>query len=212
MGDLYNHVSYLYPWRELPQVSFLSRQRFCRDKRERSLYSLRFRRDKHVLVETKHVFCRDESVLVVTKVLSKKKKGLSRQNIFIFLKTKIGRDKIIFVATSILRLLSRQKYACLLRQIFVATRTCLLRQIFVATKVLSTFVATNDVFCRDKQYLTRQTRFCRQNICRDKNYTCGTLASDIPQGVMSIEVRTLHSQRPQRTSCCEPTHFFLRQL
>ena len=32
-----------YQWRELPQVSFSSRQKFCRDK--------------HVFVTTKHIFC-----------------------------------------------------------------------------------------------------------------------------------------------------------
>ena len=121
-------------------------------------------------------FCREKIRFVATKYFYRDKT---------FFKTNIGRDKIMFVATSILRLLSREKYACrdktlsrqntcLLRQISVATNICLLRQIFVATKVFSTFVAIYDVFCRDKQYLTRQTRFCRQNICRHKNDTCGS--------------------------------------
>ena len=45
-------------WRELPQVSFLSRQKICRDN--------------HVFFATKHVFCRDKSMLVATKLFSRK--------------------------------------------------------------------------------------------------------------------------------------------
>ena len=43
---------------ELPEVSFLSRQKICRDK--------------HVFFATKHVFCRDKSTLVATKLFSLK--------------------------------------------------------------------------------------------------------------------------------------------
>ena len=235
VGDLYNHVSCLYPWRELPQVSFLSRQTRAKSSsfkvlsRQTRAKSSSFKvlsrqtrafRDKTRLLSRRKCACRDKSFVgekirfVATKYFYRdfffsQDKYWSRQNYFC-------RDKhtTSFVPTKVC--LSRQNFVstntCLLQQIFVATRTCLPRQIFVATKVLSTFVATNDVFCREKQYLTRQTRFCRQNICRDKNYTCGTLASDIPQGVMSIEARTVHSQRPQRSSCCELTHFFLHNF
>ena len=41
-----------YRWRELPQVSFLSRQKFCSDK--------------HTFVMTKDVFCSDKHVFVMT--------------------------------------------------------------------------------------------------------------------------------------------------
>ena len=48
---------YHYHWQELPQVSFSSRQKFCRNK--------------HVFIAPKHVFCRDKSMLVATKLLSR---------------------------------------------------------------------------------------------------------------------------------------------
>ena len=44
--------SVCYHWQELPQVSFLSQQKFCRNKR--------------VFVATKHVLCRNKSMLVMT--------------------------------------------------------------------------------------------------------------------------------------------------
>ena len=76
------------------------------------------------------------------------------------------RDKHVFIAT---------KHA-----VFVATKLYLSRQIiFVSTNPLTlshTFVATKDVFYRDKIVLSRQAYFCRdkrrvlssQNVCRDK--------------------------------------------
>ena len=85
-----------YHWRKLPQLRFLSRQKFC------------------------HVSCRDKSILVAKK--KKKKKSLSRQKKKKKKKKKIVaikkffRDKSI-VATNIL--LSRQK-TC-----FVATKIIL---------------------------------------------------------------------------------------
>ena len=79
----------LYRWLELPQVSFLSRQIFCRNK--------------HVFVETKHVFCRDKSMHVSTKhVFVATNIILSRQAYFC-------RDKHVFVATKVCLRLSRQK-------------------------------------------------------------------------------------------------------
>ena len=59
-----------YYWRELPQVSFLSRQKFCLDK--------------YVFDEAKHVFCRDKSMLATTKLLSRQKYAcLSRQKVIL---------------------------------------------------------------------------------------------------------------------------------
>ena len=68
-------------WRELPQVSFLSRRLLSQ------------RRDKNVCGATKHVFCGDKNMLVATKLSS------SRQ-------TRVCRDEHKFVVTSIF--LSRQ--------------------------------------------------------------------------------------------------------
>ena len=88
----------LYRWLELPQVSFLSRQIFCRNK--------------HVFVETKHVFCRDKSMHVATKLLSRQ--------------TRVCRDKHNFIATSVR--LSRQKHVCRNKSMlrFVATKIILM--------------------------------------------------------------------------------------
>ena len=97
-----------YHWRELPQESFLSRQKSCGDKR--------------VFVTTKHVFCRDKSMLVLSwqnyvcrdkrRVLSRqkrvcreKKQIMSRQKFkhtFVEIKDVFCRDKHVFVATKII--------------------------------------------------------------------------------------------------------------
>ena len=66
------HV-YFYHWRELPQVSFLSRHTFCRDK--------------HVFVTTNMCLSRQSVSFVTTKVC------LSRQN--------FCRDKVMFVVTKL---------------------------------------------------------------------------------------------------------------
>ena len=101
-----------YHWGELPQVPFLSRQKFCRDK--------------HVFVATKHVcvprkylsrqayfcrdkkrVCRDKSKLVVTKLLSRQKYICIRTHTQ---KDVFCRDKLVFVANFCRNTcLSRQK-------------------------------------------------------------------------------------------------------
>ena len=45
-----------YRWQELPQVTFLSQQKFCRDK--------------HMFVSKSNIFCCNKIMLVVTKLLS----------------------------------------------------------------------------------------------------------------------------------------------
>ena len=102
-------------WRELPQVSFLSRQIFY------------------------HVFCSDKNMLAATKRLSRQN-YVCRNKIFVATNTclsrqKFCRDKIMFVLRKVL---SRQEYVCrdkrffarsilLWRQktCFVATNACL---------------------------------------------------------------------------------------
>ena len=115
----------LYYWRELPQVLFLSRQKFCRYK--------------HVFVETKHVFCRDKSMLAVTKLLS-------RQNHVCRDKICLSRQAYCFIMFHFTRVLSQQTRVCRDRSKLVATKICLSRQtyfffttkdVFVATKLLS---------------------------------------------------------------------------
>ena len=61
-----------YHWRELPQVSFLSRQKFWRDKHM-------FDATKHVFCHDKSMFFRDKYIFVATKHFSK---VLSRQAYF----------------------------------------------------------------------------------------------------------------------------------
>ena len=103
-----------YHW--LPQVSFSSRQKFCRDK--------------HVFVTTKHIFCRDKSMLVATKLLSRqiyvttniilsrerfcleKRTFFATKDVFCRDRTCVCRDKSMLAAT---KLLSRPKHF-LLRQ------------------------------------------------------------------------------------------------
>ena len=92
----------IYHWRKLPQVSFLSQQKFCPDK--------------HAFVMTKHIFCRDKSMLVVTKLIMLVVTKLS------FVMTDICQDKHNFCCnksfvTSLL--LSQQKTS------FVVTKVCL---------------------------------------------------------------------------------------
>ena len=120
-GSTVISVSVPYHWGELPQVPFLSRQKFCRDK--------------HVFVATKHVFvprkylsrqayfcrdkkrvCRDKSKLVVTKLLS-------RQNY-------VCRDKSIFAYAAPPPKKKKKKKMCfvLSRQTRVCRNTCLSRQ------------------------------------------------------------------------------------
>ena len=67
-----------YQWRELPQVSFLSRQFFC---------------DKHMFVATKRVFCRDKSMLVATKVLSRQFFEIIFVMTKVLRQTRVCRDK-----------------------------------------------------------------------------------------------------------------------
>ena len=124
-----------YHWRELPQVSFLSRQKFCACLSRQNPF---FPRQKHAIIlsrqifvvtnvslsrqtyfcRDKHVFCRDKSMLfkyfqyTSSKVLSRlayfccdKRRILSRQ-------THVCRDKYVFVAKKTFvstKLLSRQK-------------------------------------------------------------------------------------------------------
>ena len=78
---------HFHHWRELPQVSFLSRQKFCRDK--------------HVFVATKHAFYRDKSTVASTKLLyfvATNKLSLQKKK---------SRQKACFVATNMC--LSQQK-------------------------------------------------------------------------------------------------------
>ena len=92
-------------WRELPQVSFLSRQKYaCRDKTFRATNTCL---SQQICVSTnilsrQNIFCRDKHNFVSTKVLSRqayfccdKRRLLSRQ-------TRVCRDKTFVAAKMIL--------------------------------------------------------------------------------------------------------------
>ena len=75
-----------YQWRELPQVSFMLRQKFCHDKHVFVATNM--------FVATKHVFCCDKTRLLSRKLpifLLWGTRLLLRQNFF--------RDKLTFLAT-----------------------------------------------------------------------------------------------------------------
>ena len=115
----------LYHRRDLPQVSFLSRQaRVCRDK--------------HAFVATEHVFRRDKSMLAATKPLSR------RNHVY---KTGVCRDKR-FVATRML--LSRQKTCKLFATNVLSCKnmsrqkTCFVTKTHFCRDKHKPFVATDD--------------------------------------------------------------------
>ena len=112
----------LYHWWELPQVSFLSRQKYaCRDK---------------TFAATKICSSR-QNIFVATKLLSRQifvatKLCLSRQMFVIFFaaakvclsRQNVCHDKHVFVATNI----DREKRFVATKDYFVVTNTCLSRQ------------------------------------------------------------------------------------
>ena len=125
--------AWVYHWRDLPQVSFLSWQKFC--------------------------LCCDKSMLVVTKVLSWQnyvyRNKICQQNLchdkYLLQQTILSHQAYFFHDKHKTCLLSGQKYACH-DKTFVVTNTCLSWQIFVRTKLVTTniilswqkfFLATN---------------------------------------------------------------------
>ena len=123
-----NEILHWYHWQELPQVSFLSRLKFChnksmlattkllfqqnyvcRDKIFLSQQTQKFCHDKHTFVTTKNEFCCNKHVFIATKIF------LSRQS--------FGCNKIMFVAT---------KYVfCHDKHVFVATKLLLWQKLYL---------------------------------------------------------------------------------
>ena len=144
-----------YHRRELPQVSFVSRQStsfvatehvFCRDRAR--LLS----RQSTSFVATEHVFCRDRARL------------LSRQS------TSFVATEHVFCCDRA-RLLSRQSTS------FVATEHVFCRdRARLLSRQSTSFVATEHVFCHDRErLLSRQKYTCRDKVapkhfCRDRNF------------------------------------------
>ena len=129
-----------YHWQELPQVSFLSWQKFCHDK--------------HMFVMTKHIFCRDKSMLVVTKLLLRFN-ILSLQNFvmtnIILLWQMFCHDKQTFVMT--------KDVFCHDKHVFVATKVFLLWKNFCHDKIM--FVVTI-IYCNKSFVMTNTWRRKKQ--------------------------------------------------
>ena len=86
----------IYHWRERLQVSFLSRQKFCRDKGMLVATKVCLSRQKYA--------CRDKTFLVAKVCLSRQQ--FCRKKIM-FVATNVCRSKHVFVATKVLL---RQKF------------------------------------------------------------------------------------------------------
>ena len=109
-------------------------------------------RDKTRLLSRQKYACRDQT-FVATKLWLRfcrdKHTFVTTKDVFRD-KSKLVMIKVImFVPTNIYR-----------EKSFVVTKICLLRQ--------DTFLATKDVFCRDKHM------FVLKCVCLDKNHTCGS--------------------------------------
>ena len=160
-----------YHWRELPQVSFLSQQKFCRNKQGFSQQNTSFVATKECL--WRQNVCRDEHIFVQARVCRDKTRLLYG----------------MLVATNYL---SRQTrvvtwYACR-HKLFVATNTSchICRD--------KRFVAAGIHLLRQKTCVKRNTCSSRQKFCRDKNYTCGQL----PPMIVSKHPSFLALKRPVR--------------
>ena len=159
-----------YHWRELPQASFLSQQKFCHNK---------------------HVSWQNTS-FVATKVCLLQQQKMSWQNYVCcnkaFVTTNIWCDKLVFVTTNFVMTnmcLLQQKHACHDKR-FAVTKSCWLQQIFVMTKLLwrlfvlrkklwQNFCYNKHTFVMKNSCLSQQTRVCRkQSFCCNKNSTCGS--------------------------------------
>ena len=123
-----------YQWRELPQLGFLSRQKF--------------RRDKHVFVATKHILCRDKTHLLSRQNNACRDKTFVGINIFLS-QQDVCRDKHIFVGT---KRVCRDKYTFVATK-FVATKLCRDKHSFVATNII---MSLQKSFSRQTRVLSRQ--------------------------------------------------------
>ena len=146
-----------YHWRELPQISFLLRQKFSRDK--------------YVFVATKYVFCCCFFVFLSRQKYACRDKTFVATKFYLSQQIRVCRDKHTFSCEKrrVLSLQTRVKK-------IVATNICRNKHVFVATTVLS----RQAYFCRDKgRVLSRQKQYLWQlppMICR---HQCPHAHSDI---------------------------------
>ena len=136
-------------WRQLPQVSFLSRQNTSFVATKVCLPRQNFCRHKIIFVATKY-FCHDKTFVATSTCI------------------RLSRQQTCFVATN--TCLSRQKNARICRDkiMFVAANIC-----HKKTRVcrdMHTFVATKDVICCDEHvFVATKIILSRQKFCRGKH-------------------------------------------
>ena len=119
-----------YYWRDLPQVSFLSRPTFCREKKKKkrkdffflqqnifvaskTFFTTNICRDKRNFVATKAClsrqnFCRNKHMFVATKGLSRQAYFFSEKRRTLLCQTRVCRDKTFVTTKMILVAASRQ--------------------------------------------------------------------------------------------------------
>ena len=136
-------------WRELPQVSFLSRQKFCHDK---------------------HIFCQNSCLSWQTCVCCDKTHLLSWRKCVVMTKllwrqTYFCGDKHNFVAT---KHLSWQTHKYLSWQKFCHNKNIVVTNNFVTTKVLSQQAY---YYHHKRCFAATNTCLLQQNFCHNKNGT-----------------------------------------
>ena len=128
---------FIYHWQQLPQVPFLSRQKFCYNKHM-------FIATKHMFVATKHVFCCNKSMrqnifvtikhmIVMTNICHGNHVFVVTSTLLSWQKTPYCHDKHMFVATKVSLSLLWENYVCH-NKCFVAIKTCLSWQKFDCDK------------------------------------------------------------------------------
>ena len=132
----YLTIPHQYRRWELPQVSFLSRQKFChymhvcRNKTwllswqkyaccDKTCYDKHIFSDKHNFVMTKHVFCCKKSMLVLTKLLSRQTRVCCDKYLW---QQKFCHDKHTFVATKMILVAAPAQWYTKLASMIVSTK------------------------------------------------------------------------------------------
>ena len=136
-----------YHWRQLPQVSFSSRQNTSFVATKVCLPLQNFCRHKIIFVATKY-FCRDKTFVATSTCI------------------RLSRQQTCFVPTN--TCLSRQNYVCRYKYLSQKTRVCRDMHTFVATKDViccdeHVFVATKIISgCRDKSFVVASILLSRE--------------------------------------------------
>ena len=144
-----------YHWRELPQVSFLLQQKFCRDEL--------------VFVATNTCLSQQNTSFVVSKVCLPWQNCVCHDKVFLSRQTRVCRYKHAFVTTK--DMFCCDTHVCHDKSRLVTTKLCLLWQKFCCNKNM--FVATNTYLSGQKWYLWQLPPMITHELCRmDKVSTC----------------------------------------